>query len=221
VSFAHELEFGLVLAVVIADQPSGQRHVTRLGNTPAAFLEASQSPDALARDPVNRRSQAEHLPFVYDQETYAQVGAGDLWEEQAQYGYKTGISVGLHLPDKRWFMLGCDRDKQLPRSDAKMARMLADLHLGAVHALTAAQRLGLFNLQEVSKPAVLLTPKEKLVLELTAKGKTSRGVGRILELSEHTVNFHLRNVMGKFGVGSKHEAVYLASDLGLIGRQRE
>jgi|KBSMisStaDraftv2_1062788.scaffolds.fasta_scaffold681292_2 hypothetical protein len=67
VDVTHAMDFGLVLAVVIADRPSGQRHVVRLGNTPEAFVEASRNFEGLARDPINRRAHVASLPFIYDQ----------------------------------------------------------------------------------------------------------------------------------------------------------
>jgi len=216
VDFTHAMDFGLVLAVVIADLPGGGRHVQRLGNTPEAFLQASLSSESLARDPVNRRSQTDPLPFFYDQSSYVDGGAGDLWEEQASFGYKTGISVGLQLSERRCFILGLDRQEALPGSDIKLTSMLANLQLAAVHAQAAASRLGLFAPAVAVECEIALTPKERKVLQLTAQGKTARAVAHILCCSEHTVNFHLRHVMEKFGVGSKHQAAYKAGELGLI-----
>jgi DNA-binding CsgD family transcriptional regulator len=216
VEFTHALDFGLVLAVVIASMPDGGRHVRRLGNTPEAFLQASLSSEALARDPVNRRSQTDTLPFFYDQSSYVSEGAADLWEEQASFGYKTGISVGLQLPERRCFILGLDRDAALPVSDVKLTQMLANLQLAAVHAQAAATRLGLFAPPRDRRCDITLTPKERRVLQLTAQGKTARAVADVLCCSEHTVNFHLRRVMEKFAVGSKHQAAFKAGQLGLI-----
>jgi DNA-binding CsgD family transcriptional regulator len=41
-------------------------------------------------------------------------------------------------------------------------------------------------------------------------------VGQILSMSEHTVNYHLRNTMRKLEVSSKHIAILKATSLGLI-----
>jgi DNA-binding CsgD family transcriptional regulator len=216
VDFTHAMDFGLVLAVVIADLPNGQRHVVRLGNTPDAFVEASRSFEGLARDPVNRRAQSASLPFIYDQALYVEENAADLWEEQAPFGYKTGISVGLHLPERRHFLLGIDREKALPESEARLTRMLATLQLMAVHAQTAAARLNLFTPSPQHAAQISLTPREQRVLQFTIQGLTAKEVGRAMCCSEHTVNFHLRNIMSKLAATTKHQAAFRAAELGLI-----
>src|SRR5512143_4120338 len=65
-------------------------------------------------------------------------GQGELWEEQARYGYQTGIAMALHLPEGKHFMLGVDRDRALPSDRHELTRVVADLQLFAVHALDAA-----------------------------------------------------------------------------------
>jgi DNA-binding CsgD family transcriptional regulator len=205
-----------VLAVVIADLPSGERHVVRIGNTPEAFVEASRNFEGLARDPVNRRAQVASLPFIYDQALYVQANAADLWEEQAPFGYRTGISVGLHLPDHRHFLLGIDREKALPQTETKLTEMLANLQLLAVHAQSAAARLHLFAPTPPCASHIHLTPREQHVLKFTAQGMTAKEVGKLMCLSEHTVNFHLRNVMSKLDSTTKHQAAFRASEMGLL-----
>jgi len=146
VDISHEMDFGLVLGVVITEVPGGEPHIARIGNTPEAFANASISEEGLARDPVNKRIKKLNTPVIYDQGLYVREGAGDLWEEQAVFGYKTGISVGLHLPGNRHFLLGVDREQALPTNEEDLTRMLAHLQLLAVHAqdvdLAPAQRQG-------------------------------------------------------------------------------
>jgi DNA-binding CsgD family transcriptional regulator len=216
VNCTHAMDFGLVLAVVITDLPGGERHVVRVGNTPEAFIEASKNFEGLARDPVNRKAKSASLPFIYDQNLYVAEGAADLWEEQAPYGYKTGISVGLHLPDRKHFLLGIDREQALPVSQDHLTRMLADLQLLAVHAHAAASRLNLFMPPAAHSSVVTLTPREQKVLQFTVKGLTAKEVGRAMCCSEHTVNFHLRNIMLKLDAPTKHQAAFKATEMGLI-----
>lgn len=117
IDIAHDMDFGLVLAVVISEIPGAESHVARVGNTPEAFERASTSFEGLARDPVNKRLKKLSLPVIYDQGLYVREQAADLWEEQAPFGYRTGISVGLHLPGNRHFLLGMDRETALPTKE--------------------------------------------------------------------------------------------------------
>ena len=72
---------------------------------------------------------------------YTNEQAGDLWDAQAPYGYKTGIAIALHLPGGKHFVMGVDRYKALPANDMVIAQMMADLLLLAVHAQARWARL--------------------------------------------------------------------------------
>jgi DNA-binding CsgD family transcriptional regulator len=214
VTMAESLDFPLVNAVLVVDGPSPAvpAKFYAVSNAPTAFASAAQDASAGARDPVNRRLKQLSVPFIYDQQLYVEEGAGDLWEEQAAYGYKYGVSVALHLPNHRHFLLGVDRDAPLPEEDGKLARLMGDLQLLSVHAQAAAVRLLLPAEQETPK----LTPREIDILRWSMEGKSAWNVGEILGVSEHTVNFHLRNIFKKMNCSTKQQAVLKAMQLGLV-----
>lgn len=214
IGFAHELDFGIATAVLVTAAPGTDPMVVSVGNTPDAFREASHNPSDVKRDPVIRRLKALSVPFIYDQDLYVDEGAGDLWEQQAAHGYRTGIAVALHLPGHRHFLLGVNREAELPHEDEKLTRMLADLQFLAVHAQDAAQRL--LVPADIDGDAPHLTPREIDILRLTRDGKSAWVAGQILAISEHTVNFHLRNIQRKLNTTSKHQAVLVAMRHGLI-----
>ena len=214
VDIAHAMDFGLVLAVVITERPGVDPHVARVGNTPEAFEKASTSFEGLARDPVNKRLKKGSLPVVYDQGLYVKEQAGDLWEEQAPFGYRTGISVGLHLPGNRHFLLGMDRDAPLPKGDEAMTRMLADLQLLAVHTQDAAIRL--LSEPATRKDELSLSRREIDALRFCMRGMTAKETGQAMTCSENTVNTYFRRIFAKLDVSSKHQAVLKAIHLGLM-----
>jgi DNA-binding CsgD family transcriptional regulator len=211
IDLANEMEFGLVSALVVTDMPSGPAQVVRLGNTPSAYLEAYKDSDSYGRDPVMQRLKTLSVPVIYDQTLYVREEAADLWEEQALFGYRNGISVALHLPGQRHFVLGLDRETALPKSEVRLMRMLGDLQLLVVHAQETALRL-------FGKPQtdVTLSPKEQLILRMTMQGKSAKVIGAEIHSAEATINFHLQNARVKLGVTSKHQAVLKAQSLGLI-----
>jgi two-component system, NarL family, nitrate/nitrite response regulator NarL len=61
-----------------------------------------------------------------------------------------------------------------------------------------------------------LTPRELEVLRLVAQGLPNKAIAQRLEISEHTVKFHVNAILGKLGVQSRTEAVVHATRLGLI-----
>lgn len=61
-----------------------------------------------------------------------------------------------------------------------------------------------------------LTPREREVLELLARGMANKGVARVLGISEHTVKAHVASVFEKLGASTRAEAVALGVRTGLL-----
>lgn len=61
-----------------------------------------------------------------------------------------------------------------------------------------------------------LTPREQDVLTLLAEGYTNKAIAKRLDISDHTVKFHLNAILGKLGATSRTEAVTRAVRAGLI-----
>lgn len=70
-----------------------------------------------------------------------------------------------------------------------------------------------------SMPSALLdnlTERELQVLQLIAEGLPNKSIASQLEISEHTVKFHVNSILSKTGAQSRTQAVTLATKLGLI-----
>lgn len=65
-------------------------------------------------------------------------------------------------------------------------------------------------------PDALLTPREIELLKLTAKGLSFERVGEVMGISPHTVVAHVKKIYRKLAVHSRGEAVYEATQLGLL-----
>jgi DNA-binding NarL/FixJ family response regulator len=61
-----------------------------------------------------------------------------------------------------------------------------------------------------------LTPREQEVLSLVAEGATDKDIAEALCVSLHTVTSHMRNILAKLHVGSRHEAASYARHKGLV-----
>lgn len=61
-----------------------------------------------------------------------------------------------------------------------------------------------------------LTSRELEVLQLLAEGLPNRRIAQRLDISEHTVKFHVGTLLSKLGAHSRTEAVTRAARLGLI-----
>ena len=214
VRFTQQLGFETVSAVTMIDHGRGRSELITVDNTPVSYAEPYGDATSGKRDPVLRHCKRQTVPSIWNQDTYVDNGVGDLWEQQAKFGYRTGIAMALHLPEGKHFMLGVDRDQSLPSDPAELQRLVADLQLFAVHAQEAAMRLLLPAAHQPERPA--LTPRELEALRWTMDGKTAWEVGAVLGISERTAVLHINNAMHKLGCVNKHQAVLKALRLGLI-----
>jgi two-component system, NarL family, nitrate/nitrite response regulator NarL len=71
------------------------------------------------------------------------------------------------------------------------------------------------DLRRASLPEPL-TPREMDVLQLVAQGLPNKTIARRLEISEHTVKFHMNAILGKLNAQSRTEAVVNAGRAGII-----
>jgi len=61
-----------------------------------------------------------------------------------------------------------------------------------------------------------LTSRETEVLRLLAEGSSNREIADRLDISEHTIKFHIRSILGKLGASTRTEAVTRGFRAGLI-----
>ena len=65
-------------------------------------------------------------------------------------------------------------------------------------------------------PVPELTQRELQVLRLLAEGLPNKTIAARLDISDHTVKFHVNSILGKLSAQSRTEAVTRATRLGLI-----
>ncbi|MBI5668666.1 MAG: response regulator transcription factor [Chloroflexi bacterium] len=65
-------------------------------------------------------------------------------------------------------------------------------------------------------PVEALTPREREVLQLLAEGLPNKTIAARLNITDHTVKYHVNAIMGKLNAQSRTDAVVKATRLGLI-----
>lgn len=214
VRFAQSLGFDTVAAMAVVDKGISDAEFVSVENAPIGYQQIFADTCGARKDPVMQHCKRNTVPILWNQKTYLDSGAIELWEAQAPFGYRNGIAMALHLPEGRHFILGVDRDQSLPQDAKELTRLVADLQLFAVHAQDTAMRVLVSEQAKPERPA--LTPRELEVLRWTMEGKTAWEAGKVLGIAERTTVLHLQNAMQKLGCNSKHQAVLKALRLGLI-----
>jgi DNA-binding CsgD family transcriptional regulator len=214
IRFARRLGFDKVSAMVAVDRLGSQPEFIAVHNAPLGYLQTFEDLNVSKRDPVAQHCKRNTVPIIWGQDTYLRSNAIAQWEHQAQFGYRSGIAMALHLPEGRHFLLGVDRDQDLPTDSGELTRIVADLQLFAVHAQDTALRVLVSEGARPELPA--LTPRELEVLRWTMEGKVTNEISALLGIGDRTAVFHLQNAMRKLQCNSKHVAVVKALRLGLI-----
>lgn len=65
-------------------------------------------------------------------------------------------------------------------------------------------------------PSMVLTPKEREVLELLARNRSNKEIALAMAIGEETVKWHLKNLFGKLDAGTRKHVVRRAQMLGLL-----
>lgn len=84
---------------------------------------------------------------------------------------------------------------------------------------TKSEQLAIKNIANsalIGAGDIQLTPREKGVLELIARGFSYQDIAGMQSVSVHTVQSHIKNLYGKLAVHSRGRAVFEATRLGLL-----
>ncbi|MCI0396548.1 MAG: response regulator transcription factor [Chloroflexi bacterium] len=189
------------LATLLADQP-GYEVVGRVESTPdlPAGIDVYR-PDVILWD-LGWEAE-ENLALLAEIAEDGGLGIVALLpnEEQAAAAWLAGA---------RGLLLRQVTAEKLLATATAVAQGLAVLEPGLAGRLAPAGQ------GEEMAPAEALTPREREVLQLLAEGLANKAIARRLEISEHTVKFHVNAIMSKLGAQSRTEAVVRATRLGLI-----
>ena len=69
-------------------------------------------------------------------------------------------------------------------------------------------------------PSMVLTPKEREVLELTARNLSNKEIGLAMQVGEQTIKWHMKNLFAKLDAGTRKQVVQRARILGLLEAER-
>ncbi len=105
--------------------------------------------------------------------------------------------------------------------DASAAEILAAIQIAAagmaaVDPVELESLIAATTVQPAAEPATALTARELEVLRMLADGAANKNIAWKLGISEHTVKFHVAQILAKLNAGTRTEAVTLGIRQGLI-----
>jgi len=117
------------------------------------------------------------------------------------------------MPTRAWGLLSPDV------AEEELLAAVFAVHEGLLAAAPALMQPLLGPVTELSELQELteeLTDRESEVLQLLAQGLANKQIALRLNISEHTVKFHVSAIYAKLGVANRTEAVRRGARLGLI-----
>lgn len=182
-------------------------------NYSAAWHERYEKQNYAQIDPIVHHAQHSLCPLIWSDDLYTTECQRRFRDEARMHGLAEGITVPVHSRngDVAFLSLAVSRSGEDARRHVRdmlnWGSLLATFTHEAMRRIVKSQRM---------TPAPRLTSRETEVLHLVAGGKSTWEISRLLNISEHGVSHHVRNVLVKFDVGSRHQAVAKAVAFGLL-----
>ncbi len=166
-------------------------------------------------DCILNRCLHDVLPVVWNNEAKRQpltTRQRRIACEAAKYGLALGISVPVHGSGGRFtvFCLSRFRSNGTNPVDTVNFIQLATAHIhSSLWCLISDPIFEVNTLNEIK-------PVEADCLMWSARGQTSKEIGKILSISERTVYFHVSNAMERLNCRNRKHAISLAIQKGFI-----
>ncbi len=164
----------------------------------------------LAIDPTVRQGQHSQIPIVWTDELFRRTP--QFWEEASSFGLRVGWAQSCFDGNGAVGLLSLARahgsltSAELRAKEPYMRWLVNVAHIALSAALSPPS----------AQAAAPLSAREAEVLRWTADGKTAADAATILGISVDTVNFHVKNTLGKVGAANKAAAAARAAVLGLL-----
>lgn len=95
-------------------------------------------------------------------------------------------------------------------SGERIVRVIRDAYQGKSNLSSEATQIMISEVRNPLSKRYQLTKREKEILSLMVEGLSNKEIAKRLTLSTSTIQFHITNILSKFGVSKRTEAIYLA-----------
>lgn len=190
--------------------PFTRPRVFLFSSYPESWIKRYESENYYAVDPVLLLCQQPGRGVEWTRDLF--TGAGNLWAEANAAGLNSGFSCSAMAPNRAIGILSIASSHHSQTQHLRI-QLEVKLHLLAELSLRVLDRLNDSSMAVLSND---FSQRELEILKWTAEGKTSAEISLILAISEHTVNFHQKNMQKRFNVSNKTQIACYAAATGLI-----
>ncbi|MFT8642871.1 autoinducer binding domain-containing protein [Gluconacetobacter sp.] len=175
-------------------------------NYPEEWVSRYTDRKYIFEDPTISQSAQTQIPYLWHEFRDLRPSQRAIFSDLSDFGVQAGYTIPLHAPDGMTFVASfAFRRPVIPAVDRV-----------AITALTSQFYFRYKRLLSSSSSQNVLSERERECLCWAARGKSSWETGMILGITENTVNFHIKNALGKLQSNNRIEGVVRAICLGLI-----
>ncbi|MFO0389369.1 MAG: autoinducer binding domain-containing protein [Alphaproteobacteria bacterium] len=167
-------------------------------------------------DPVRKQVMLTTHPFLWDRlnsgGSYSETQK-TMMNEAQDAGLRCGIGLGIHCPNREIAGFGfasSDGTAEINKNVVSLVKALASQFHTAY--TEHERRFGQWNTPD----RITITELEKQLLYLMMMGKSNSVISDILNINQHTVDYHVRNLFNTLGASTRTYAVVKAIRYGLI-----
>lgn len=182
-------------------------NIVILNGFPDPWREHYDSAGYMYSDPTVKHCSVNTSAIEWSQLAVAKGRRGtaerEVMGEAMVYGLRQGVSLPVHGPGAEWGMMSLSSPERYSATMVQDTRFHTQFIAQAAHE--ALKRV--VNGDGTAARESQLTARECECLQWTANGKTAWEISKILNLSESTVTFHLKNAINKMEVTNRPQAV--------------
>jgi DNA-binding CsgD family transcriptional regulator len=136
-----------------------------------------------------------------------------LYALERRFGFVHDIYIPIHTPLRIqvFYAYFQGNDTNYPEL---VKKNLPQLYLDV--ALFSASIIDFIDISANKYSAIIFSSREQECLAWMAKGRSNTEIAQILKISEHTVKFHIKNILQKIHAGNRTEAIAIAARSGWL-----
>lgn len=146
------------------------------------------------------------LSSQQQQDPFAMIVLADVDSIDFQGALRAGV---------RGILPSTSTESEIVAAVEAIALGLVVLHSDTIESLLTVKESSVRQ-KETANPVQALTPREIEVLNMLGSGLGNKAIAKRLNISDHTVKFHVSSIFQKLGVSTRTEAVAVGVRLGLI-----
>jgi LuxR family quorum-sensing transcriptional regulator LasR len=214
VSIARECGYSHSLFGIVPSKSTPFETAFLKSNYPALWRSTYEKSQLHQVDPTVTHCLNNMLPIAWDSSTFVGRKQKEFYEEASVYGLRSGISFPIHGASGEFGVLSFISTDTEHLANSSDLSAMANLCL--IRDYAVASSLQFTNNKKDPPSKIKLTSRELECIKWIMNGKSSWEIARILSCSEATINFHVSNLLKKFNVHTRQQAVVIAIKNGLI-----